>query len=175
MTAAVIREEKSGDEDAVRKVVESAFGKPDEAAIVDALRAAGKVILSVLAELDGRVVGHVLFTRMLVEPDGPSLNALALGPLAVAPDFQRQGIGRALIAGGAERCRGLDADCIFLLGEPAYYSRSGFRPAVESAITLREGEKLSTRPSFQVLELRPGALGDAERVVSFQPEFYAGT
>jgi putative acetyltransferase len=127
----VIRTEAPGDRAAVRRVVEAAFGRPDEAGIVDALRsdAAWIPALSLVAEQEGAVAGHLLISRVWPE-DGGEL--LSLAPLSVLPAHQRQGVGAALMRAGLERA---GATPIVVLGHPEYYPRFGFAPAAEHGLT----------------------------------------
>ena len=119
-----IRPEAPEDREAVARVVEAAFGRRDEADLVEALRADPAWELSLVAEEDGRVVGHVLFTRA-------SGGFLALAPLAVEPERQGAGVGRALVEEGLRRVGGP----VLVLGDPAYYGRFGFEPAAPRGIT----------------------------------------
>jgi putative acetyltransferase len=163
-----IRPERPDEVAAVHRVNAEAFGQPNEADLVDALRANGKAVLSLVAELDGQVVGHVLFSPMSVEPAG-ACRAVGLAPLAVLPERQRQGIGSALVRDGIERCRNLGFDIVLLLGEPEYYSRFGFINAAGLGI---DGGFKSQRAlqAFQVLELRPMASPGPLRV-AYAEEF----
>ena len=121
----IIRDERERPEDraAVRRVEQAAFGRADEADIVDALRGDPAWTLSLVAEVGGELVGHLLFSR--------GDRAMTLGPLAVLPSHQRTGVGSALMREGLAR---ID-EPIVLLGHPAYYTRFGFRPAGPEGIT----------------------------------------
>jgi len=99
-----------------------------EAAIVDALRRAGALTLSLVAEEDGAVVGHVAFSPVTV--DGRDVGWFALGPVAVRPDRQGRGLGAALVREGTARMRDAGARGIVLVGDPGYYGRFGFGPVV---------------------------------------------
>lgn len=123
----VVRAEVPGDAPAIRQVVAAAFGGPAEADLVDRLRElAPRPFLSLVAEAEGAVAGHVLFTPAR-PADGPEL--LALAPLAVAPPAQRRGIGTALVLAGLARAAELGAPGVVVVGDPAYYGRFGFGPA----------------------------------------------
>ena len=136
MTAFTLRDERPGDEDAIAAVTRAAFehhphSRQTEAFIVAALRRAGALSL-VAEEADGRIVGHVAFSPVTVS-DG-SLGWYGLGPVSVAPELQRRGIGSALITQGLQRLRALGAHGCVLVGEPGYYARFGFR--AEAALQL---------------------------------------
>src|SRR4051794_26170930 len=105
MNETIIRRETPADRAAVAQVNETAFGGPAEAVLVDALRSAGVVLLSVVAERDGGVAGHILFSRMAIDTPGGPVDAVALAPVAVVPRYQRQGIGGMLIRYGLEEMR----------------------------------------------------------------------
>jgi len=143
-------------------------GSPGEADLVEALRKAGKVVLSLVAEVDGRVVGHALFTHVSLGGPYPASTALGLGPLAVLPGFQGQGVGSALVRAGLDACREAGFTSVFLLGAPAYYSRFGFLPARDFGVHFQ-----NDRDAFQVVELVPGSLSDSNATLSFESEFGA--
>ncbi len=121
-----IRQERDGDAPAIHAVVRAAFDQRDEAELVDALRLAGDLTLSLVAEADGEIIGHIALSRL----KSPK-NALALAPVSVAPDRQGEGIGAALIRKSIEEARRRGEALIFVLGDPAYYTRFGF--SVETA------------------------------------------
>ena len=116
-----VRAETAGDRAAVRGVVSAAFGRTDEADLVDALRATGDAVVSLVAAEAGRIVGHVLFTRL-----GAPFPALALAPVSVLPERQGRGIGSRLIRAGLEAAAREGWLGIFVLGDPAFYGRFGF-------------------------------------------------
>jgi len=126
-TMVLIRNEELADRTAVRAIIEAAFAGPDEADLVDRLRDDGDCELSLVAVEGGRVVGHVLFSKM-----GAPFPALGLAPLAVAPDRQRSGIGSRLVRAGLERARSAGWRGVFVLGDPNYYRRFGFDAALAS-------------------------------------------
>lgn len=126
----VIRNETAADVDAIRDVTVAAFqglavSNHTEQFIVAALRAAGVLTLSLVAVVDGRVVGHIAFSPVTIS-DGSS-NWYGLGPLSVLPEYQRQGIGKALIEEGLARLKGMGAHGVCLVGHPEYYKKFGFR------------------------------------------------
>jgi putative acetyltransferase len=163
--ALAIRPEQPNDHGAVRAVLDSAFGQPHESRLVEALRDDAECV-SLVAELDGRVVGHAFFTPVRVG----GFAAMALGPVAVRPDRQRQGVGTRLVNEGLESCRARGATAVFVLGHPQYYPRFGFVPA--SGFGIRCGFPVPDELFF-ALELRPGALRDVKGTVQYHAAFSA--
>ena len=143
-----------------------AFGRRDEADLVDALRSEGAVLLALVAESERGVVGHILFTRMWIETGHSSLEAVALAPVAVLPEHQTQGIGTRLISEGLSRLRSEGERIVIVLGHPEYYTRFGF--SVEKAATLQ-----SPFPpeAFMASELEPGALDGVRGTVRYPIAF----
>lgn len=126
----MLRVEQPADADAIGALITAAFqGHPHsagtEAAIVRALRAAGALSLSLVAERDARLVGHIAFSPVTI--DGRPGAWFGLGPLAVAPHWQRQGVGASLVRHGLQQLREQGAAGCVVLGDPAYYGRFGFR------------------------------------------------
>jgi putative acetyltransferase len=133
-----IRTERRDDVDAIAEVVEAAFGSPVEARLVGALRASDDFIpdLSLVAELDGRVVGHVMISYATLQ-DGDGQHRIAsLAPLAVAPELHRNGIGSALVREVIARTEDRGEPLVVLQGDPNYYGRLGFEPSVPLGIHL---------------------------------------
>lgn len=124
-----IREERPEDIEAIRAVNQEAFGQPQEARLIDALRTNGGVLLSLVATLNRRVVGHILYSPLSVGSDREKPTGAALGPMAVVPQYQRQGIGGKLIEIGNQKLREVGCPFIVVLGHPEYYPRFGFKPA----------------------------------------------
>ena len=113
---------------AIYEVESAAFGRPDEAALVERVEASDKAVagLSLVAELDGEVVAHVLFSHVEVLTANGPREVLALGPVAVHPDRQRAGIGSILIEGGLGAADDMGEPLVVVLGSPDYYGRFGF-------------------------------------------------
>jgi putative acetyltransferase len=120
-----IREERPEDIAAIRDVNNRAFGQEQESNIVDALRSNGGVLLSLVATLVGHVVGHILYSPASVG----TVTGSALGPMAVVPEHQRQGIGCELIETGNRTLKNSGCPFIIVLGHATYYPRFGFTPA----------------------------------------------
>jgi putative acetyltransferase len=131
----IVRSENPDEHGQIRLVNEAAFGRPDEADLVDSLRDEGVVLASLIAELETRVVGHILFSRMSIETASGRVPAVALAPMAVLPEYQRQGIGGRLIRYGLDLLRQRGERIVIVLGHPGYYPRFGFGPAVDLGVT----------------------------------------
>ena len=167
-----IRAETAADHAAISQVTRLAFGRDDEARLVDALRASSAFIpaLSLVAEIGQRIVGHILFTAIHIQAPGAAIAALALAPLAVQPAHQRQGIGSQLVRAGLDRARELDHAIVIVLGHPEYYPRFGFSSARARGVN----PPFPTRDeAFMVLELQPHALDGVSGVVEYSAPFAA--
>ncbi|MDD2465235.1 MAG: N-acetyltransferase [Desulfobulbus sp.] len=126
----VLRDETAADAAVIAEVTIAAFrtlaiSNHTEQFIIEALRNAKALIISLVAELDGQVVGHIAFSPVTVSGDTP--NWYAIGPVSVLPEYQRQGIGSALITAGLERLKQLNASGCCLVGHPEYYEKFGFK------------------------------------------------
>jgi putative acetyltransferase len=164
----IIRQETPEDKASIRNVNEEAFGRKEEAEIVEKLRTRGVLTLSLVAVQEDRIVGHIVFSPVKVESERSSFGAIALAPMAVLPVYQRKGIGSQLVRSGLEECRVLGHEIIVVLGHPDYYPRFGFVPAKQKGIKC---EFEVPDEAWMVLELRESALAGRQGTVSFQPEF----
>lgn len=164
-----VRPEQAADLPRVFELHARAFRRPAEAELVDALRGAGALALSLVAEAGGRPVGHVAFSPVQVGEGAAAWPALALGPLAVDPDHQSGGVGSALVREGLARCRAERHAVVFVLGHSDYYPRFGFEPAAARGLAYEGGARFA--PAFFVAELEPGALDGRSGVVRYRPEF----
>ena len=150
-----IRTARDEDAPAVRAVHEAAFGRPQEADLVEALDAAGESVVSLVAVEGERVVGHVLLSRVHVG-EAP---LLALAPLGVLPGHKDSGIGRALVQASLDVARTTDFPAVVVLGSPSYYGKLGFEPARRLGLKCpwkvpREGWRAVRLPSWVDGELR---------------------
>jgi len=163
--ALAIRTETPDDVAGIRVVNSLAFERDDEANLVDALRSEGCVRLSLVAVAGKQVIGHILFSKLkIVRPDA-TVEALALAPLAVLPEFQRQGIGSALMRQALEQCASAGNQIVLVLGWPDYYARFGFSAALARPLT-----SPYAGDHFMALELASGALaGVTGEVVYARP------
>lgn len=164
-----IRRETEADAAGVRGVLIDAFGQPDEADLVDALRRGAAFVpeLSLVAEAGSSVVGHILFTRLFVR-GAERRPGLALAPMAVSKPFQRLGIGGELIRAGLRASRERDEPFVVVLGHPEYYPRFGFERA--SRFGIRASLEVPDE-ALMAMELRQGGLGGVSGVVEWAPEF----
>jgi putative acetyltransferase len=163
---------------AIRRVNELAFEGTAEADLADALRSTGAITVSMVAVLGGaaadgeatggEVIAHALFSPVAIETECRAVSALGLGPVAVRPDLQRQGIGTMLIDACLERLRVAGHGAVVVIGHPAYYPRFGFLPASRWGLTW---EMDVPDEAFMALELHPGALAGMRGVVRYRPEF----
>lgn len=167
-----VRRETAADFPAVRELVTAAFGRADEARLVERLRACDAYIpeLALVATSpDGEVVGHLMLTRLPIHLDrGGSALALALAPVAVRPDRQREGVGSALVTQALERAAALGFGAVIVLGHPSYYPRFGFLPGGAFGVRCPfdvPGE------AFMARELVPGALRECEGMVVYARAF----
>jgi putative acetyltransferase len=169
----LIRPESPADCLAIRQVNEQAFGKPNEARIVEEVRESPFFIpeLSLVAERDSKIVGHILFSKGKVQGEGESWDLLALGPIAVQPASQRHGAGSRLIQAGLDRALQLGHRGVFLIGHPTYYPRFGFTPA--SAFGLALPFEVPDEV-FMALPLWPGAMDGIRGTVVYPPAFGGG-
>ena len=167
-SSVTIRPEEERDHSAVRQVNLCAFETTLEADLVDAVRPAARPLISLVAELDGTVVGHILFTPVTVRDSETTSKAIGLGPMAVLPKLQRRGVGSRLVEAGLEACRELGEYVVVVLGHADYYPRFGFRPAAAHGIRYRGPD---FDPFFFVAELENGALEGLRGMVEYLPEF----
>lgn len=153
LVSLTVRPETTEDFATVRQIDESAFGRADEANLVESLRSESAILLSLVAEVQSSIVGHIVFSRVWIDHAAGATRAVALAPVAVLPAYQGGGVGTVLIEHGLGSLRRQNEQSVFVLGEPDYYARFGFSVAKASLI------KAPFPPdAFMALELVPGAL-----------------
>jgi putative acetyltransferase len=163
-----VRTEKAEDIPAVRRVNEIAFGRADEAALVDVLREVAHWHVSLVGVENGQIVGHIFFSPVSIESEASDFAAMGLAPMAVLPERQNQGIGSLLVREGLEECRHLGCNAVVVLGHPQYYPRFGFVPASQKGLNC---EYPVPDDVFMVIELKPDALSGRQGLVKYRPEF----
>ncbi|MBI3839236.1 MAG: N-acetyltransferase [Planctomycetia bacterium] len=151
---------------AIRAVNRAAFGRDDEGKLVDVLRAEGFARLSLVADEEGQVVGHILFSDLGIVGQGSTVAALALAPMAVVPSRQRQGIGSALVREGLRRLVDQGQRIVLVVGHRAYYTRFGFSAQLAKKLTSKYAGD-----SFMALELAAGALEGVTGEVKYARPF----
>jgi putative acetyltransferase len=164
----VVRLERPEDYPVVFEVNQRAFGRVNEAKLVEALRTVANPQISLVAVRADRVVGHIFFSPVTIEGSTSSLQALGLAPMAVVPELQNQGIGSALVRAGLEAARRIGQKAVIVLGHPEYYPRFGFEIASRKGIRY---EHPVPDEAFMALELEPGALKGHTGVVHYLSEF----
>ncbi|MGI9544238.1 MAG: GNAT family N-acetyltransferase [Cyclobacteriaceae bacterium] len=165
-----IRSETPEDYTLIDTINDEAFGQPDEGLLIRALRKRSDFIpdLSLVAWVKGNPIGHVLFTPIEIHSGEKSFGSLALAPMAVRPQYQKKGVGTALVAAGIEKARQLGFKSIIVLGHPKYYPRFGFRPA--SLWSIKAPFEVSD-DAFMALELTKEGLEGIHGTVAYPEEF----
>ena len=163
-----IREENAADVPAIHEVECAAFGRKNEADLVDTLRCNGKLILSLVAETESGIAGHIAFSGMALDPPSADDCVLGLGPVAVLPDRQGKGVGSSLVREGLRIAHSLGYTHIVLLGAPAYYRRFGFVPARRFGIS----NEYTSGDEFMIVALSGGNMPRGV-MMNYQPEFAA--
>lgn len=172
----IIRQETEHDYPVSEQVIERAFEDAEysdhkEHLLVADLRRSEVFVpqLSLVAEHDGEIVGHILFTKLIIKDGDKQHESLALAPVSVLPNYQRKGIGSALIRTGLQFARELGFPSVIVLGHEDYYPRFGFTPACDKGI---RSPFFVSNESFLALELRDGSLDDVKGTVVYPKEFF---
>ncbi len=163
-----LRNEIPADYARVYEINRLAFdGSDAEPQLVDAIRRSPGAI-SLVADEDGRVVGHILLSPITIETEGGSLPAMSLAPMAVHPDFQKRGIGSALVRAGLDACREQGHAIVIVLGHIHYYPRFGFSAGLAQGLKCPFGD---CGEAWMALELVPGALAGVTGNVIYPKAF----
>lgn len=166
-TVMKIRAERPADHECIEAVVAAAFETDLEARLVEELRASASPLISLVAEDDAGILGHILFSPVTLSGH-PALHLMGLAPMAVLPEAQHTGIGSALVHAGLSECRQLGCGAVVVLGHPDYYPRFGFHPAARCGISC---EYDVPEEAFMLLELKPGCLSGVTGKISYHPAF----
>lgn len=173
----IIRPEGPEHAAGVYQVEKDAFGRTAEADLCQRLRKRKAATISLVALEDDQVVGHVLFSAVRIVAEGgsdsgdssASLRVVGMGPVAVDPGRQGQGIGSRLIRAGLEEVRQLGIAAVVVLGDPNYYMRFDFQPAARYGLHFQDPSVPAE--DFMVIELRRGALEGHAGTATYEPEF----
>lgn len=166
----IIAQEIPGDFEGIRLVNRAAFQGDYEADVVDRLRLNCADIISLVAKEGVIVVGQILFSPVtIVQNQGWTINGMGLGPLAVLPEHQGQGIGSALCEAGMQRMAQADYPFVIVLGHPGYYPRFGFTKASEYGIT--SAFENVPDEAFMICVFKPEALQGVRGIAHYRPEF----
>lgn len=162
-----IRTEQPTDIKKIRAINKKAFGTEAEARLVDALRDSKVEIISLVAEKEGQIIGHILFSPVSLNEE-TDIKIMGLAPMAVLPDQQNKGVGSQLVQEGLEVCKKAGYEAIAVLGHSEYYPRFGFSPSTEFGITPEFDVPSGV---FMIKELKRGALAGREGIISYHRIF----
>lgn len=163
----LVRAEQERDRAAVHAVNVAAFETSSEADLVDALREQAEPVVSLVAEDNGVIVGHIMFSPVSLSGH-PGLKMMGLAPVAVSPEHQRKSIGSALVRMGLEQCKQLGFVAVVVLGHPEFYPRFGFSPSTRFGI---DSEYEVPDEVFMTKELQPAALDGKTGTVKYHAVF----
>lgn len=163
----MIRTETAQDQQSIWNVNHAAFGSETEANLVYALREGGYVEISLVADVEGEIVGHILFSPVTIVTRTGTVEAMSLAPMAVVPSHQRQGIGSKLVEAGLEICRERGHKIVVVLGHSQFYPRFGFSSELAKPLKSPFGGG----EAWMAMELVPGALAGVEGHVDYPPPF----
>lgn len=169
----LIRTEEAKDYKDVYFVNYEAFGgRDDESRLVERIRDSVNFIpeLSIVAEVEGKIVGHLLFSKAQVRDESNRHDVIVLAPIAIKPNHQKMGIGGKLIREGLSRCKEMGFPLVLLIGHPAYYPKFGFKPARQFQLQLRQFHV--SDDVFMVYEVQEGALENIQGELLYPDAFF---
>jgi predicted N-acetyltransferase YhbS len=166
----MIRRTIETDRAVIRDIHMSAFGKAQGREIVELVNGllgdkTAKPLLSLVAEINEKIVGHILFTRAILKPESQDFSVRILAPLAVSRELQGKGIGESLIMEGLKQLAESGVDLVFVLGHPGYYPKFGFRPAGALGFEAPYPIPSAHADAWMVQELQPGPIGNAQGTI----------
>ena len=164
-----IREEESGEAREIRIVIQNAFHQTEEADIVDKLRQSCSSRMSLVAVSEDQMVGQILFTPVSIQAKKQVITGMGVGPMAVLPEFQHQGIGCRLVKAGLALVKKRKYPFVIVLGHPTYYPRFGFVPA--SRCGIRSEYENVPDEAFMILAFNKTTLEGISGVAKYRPEF----
>ena len=163
-----IRDEQDSDIEKIWNVNSDAFETDAEANLVNTLRNSGCTFISMVAETENKVIGHILFTPVELSENKNNLKIMGLAPMAVLNQYQKKGIGSSLIKAGLERCQLLGCDAVVVLGHPDYYPKFGFVPSIKYGI---KSEFDVPDEVFMILEIVSGSLKNHSGIIKYHEAF----
>jgi putative acetyltransferase len=163
-----IRTERPQDVRQIRAINSGAFETNAEADLVDALRTSAIPLISLVAEKNRKLIGHILFSPVNLSGNKAEVKIAGLAPMAVKPAYQRQGIGKALIQEGLKRCKLEGYQAVVVLGHPDYYPKFGFVPSSKFGI---KSEFDVPDDVFMIIELEHGCLSELGGTLTYHPLF----
>jgi putative acetyltransferase len=163
----MIRTEVEADVPIIRSIHEIAYPSPAEADLVDRLRESGRLAISLVAEVQKQVIGHVALSPVTLDPEVAKICGASIGPVAVLPDHRGKGIAGNLIQRSVTLCREAGFNFLVVLGDPEYYRCFGFRPASPQGL----GNEFGAAETFMAIELNFGALSSCKSTVRYAEEF----
>lgn len=166
----MIRRTTDSDRAAIRDIHMSAFGKAQGQEIVELVNGllgdeTAKPLLSLVAEINEKIIGHILFTRAILQPGDQDVSVRILAPLAVSRELQGKGIGGSLIMEGLKQLAESGVDLVFVLGHPSYYPMYGFRPAGAFGFEAPFPIPSAQADAWMVQELKPGLIGNIQGTI----------
>ncbi|HXY74569.1 MAG TPA: N-acetyltransferase [Dehalococcoidales bacterium] len=164
-----IRPETKKDIEAIRRVNGEAFGRKVEGEMIDKLRCRGVMPISLVAEQNGEVIGHIQFNPCEVKSVASNFTIMTLGSMAVIPSLQKKGIGSQLVKAGFDECRRLGENVVVVLGHPSYYPRFGFVPARAKGIDCEFVE--APDDAWMVMEFKTGSIAGRTGTAYFPREY----
>lgn len=165
----VIRKEQAGDQEQIYFVNDQAFEGSDEAELVDELRKRNKLFISLVAEIDKKIVGHIAFTEVFIQSAGHFPSGAGLAPMAVLKEYQNRKIGSALVEAGLRQCEEMGIEYVTVLGYPKYYPRFGFQKASPFGIRCQYN---IPDDMFMIIGLGKGTLKSiANHIINYDPLF----
>jgi putative acetyltransferase len=164
----LIRKEKPEDIQRIRQINIKAFDTDGEADLVDALRDSRIPLISLVAEENGELVGHILFSPVTLDDNNSQISIAALAPVAIVPEYQKRGIGSHLVVEGLKCCQESGCEAVIVLGHARFYSRFGFVPSVNYGI---KSEYDVPAEVFMIKELKDSALKGCSGIIKYHGAF----
>ncbi len=164
----IVRKETPADTSRIHHLNAIAFGQADEAQIVDNLRKSDALSVSLVAEENKQIIGHIAFSPVCIERQPEKINILGLGPMAVLPAYQNKGIGAQLIEQGLALCKEANCDLVVVLGHPNYYPRFGFVPTQPFGILCEYDVPADV---FMLQELKKGVVSKLTGTIKYHAAF----